>query len=156
VVVHVGAHFAQIGDLRGLNLFEGFQIGLPHEQAPAGEHLVEQDARREDVDAMIDSLPQRDLGREVAKLALHDVFVFGLQVGAGLGQPEIHQFDFTEARHQHVVRRDITMNDMQRVTVVVTCLVGVRQPFADLHGDEAGNLDAHHLLLPGKVIENPL
>ena len=60
-------------DRRDLGLahqLDGLVVGLAVEQALPGEHLLEHDADREDVGAVVDLLAARRLGRQVAELAL--------------------------------------------------------------------------------------
>ena len=99
------------------------RIGV--ERAAAGEHLVEHDAEREDVGAVIDGLAAHLLGRHVAHRAEHRARArqrtrmgeqgrLGLNRGARLGQlgeAEVEDLDAAVARDEDVVRLQVAVDD---------------------------------------------
>ena len=91
----------------------------------ARQHLVEHDAEREDVGAVIDGLPAHLLGRHVAHRAEHRARAgqrprvgeqrrLGLDRRAGrgqLGEAEVEDLDAAVARHEDVLRLQVAVDD---------------------------------------------
>ena len=99
-------------------------LGLATERPASGEELVQHDAEREDVRPRIDRLPERLFGRHVAAGA-DDHSGPGMRFpghGRGSGSPgrlggrfrqaEIEHLDQALARHHHVCRLQVAMNDI--------------------------------------------
>ena len=110
------------------------------ERAASRQHLVEHDAEREDVGAVIDGLPAHLLGRHVPHRAEHRARAgqrtrvgeqrrLGLERRAGrgqLGEAEVEDLDAAVARHEDVVRLQVAVDD--------PLVVRGRQPARDLAG----------------------
>jgi hypothetical protein len=78
--------------------------------------------------APIDRGPHGLLRRHVRDLPLEDANLGRLRGERRLGDAEVDELDLPVVRHEHVVRRDVAMDDLERSPVVVAELVGVIQP----------------------------
>src|SRR6185295_18669470 len=96
----------------------------------AGQHLVEHDAQRVDVDAMVDILRRLQLlgrhvvGRPDGEVGLGQLRGFGIDP---LGQPEVGELDAAGRVDEHVLGFDVAVDD--------PFLVGELQRLADVEGD---------------------
>ncbi|CAM4290676.1 hypothetical protein COSO111634_36060 [Corallococcus soli] len=120
----------------------------------AAQQFIQNDAGGPDVRARIHVLPARLLRREVEVLALHHA---RLRPDApqelGLGDTEVDDLDLALVAQQHVVRRDVAVDDVQRRAAAVRARVRVVQPPAHLHRDEDrdGNGQGGHATLDGAL-----
>ena len=113
------------GKVRDLEHELGDVLAL--ERLHAREHLVEHEAQREDVGAVVDGLTRDLLRRHVlrraeehARLRLHARLVH-------VGDAEIHDLHAAVGQHHDVAGLDVAMDD--------AALVGEREPFRDGGGD---------------------
>ena len=148
---------AQRGDLGVAHQLDGLVVGLAVKEALPGEHLVEQDPDREDVGARIDLLAARRLRGEIAHLPFDDPGVGHLDLAGRLGQAEVDDLHLPLLGHQHVGGRDVAVDDPQRrLVLLVGQLVGVGDPFADLHDDVERVRDGDPLADPPAPVEDRL
>ena len=99
---------------RGLTVHPKQLSHLAHERRPPGEHVVDGDAQRVDVGAMIDA-PLDALGRGVRQRADECA---GARDGGGAGltgDPEIQHLDGAVVRNHDVVRLDVAVDDPARL-----------------------------------------
>ncbi|HEY2744561.1 MAG TPA: hypothetical protein VGL86_08055 [Polyangia bacterium] len=121
---------AQRRHLRVLDRVERlFALEVPEERARAGQ-LPQDDPRGEDVAARIDRRACRLLGRHVRELAFDDAFFF-LHV-ARARDAEVDQLHHPVPRDQDVLRRDVAMDDAERLAVFVGLAMRVVERLGDL------------------------
>ena len=125
-------------DLDVADLLQGREVALADEEALAGEHLVEHDAEREDVAAAVDGQPAHLLGRHVAELALEDAGLGLRRLAGGLGDAEVDELDLALVADEHVLRRDVAVDEVQVAPLRVALVVRVVEPLAELHDEVAG------------------
>src|SRR6185312_153837 len=105
----------------------GLAVAL--EEAPAREHLPENDAGREDVRPPVDVLvAARLLRRHVRELALELPGARRRELARGARHAEVAQARATVHADEDVLRRDVAMDDAERVAVVVLELVRRVEP----------------------------
>ena len=108
----------ELGDVLLQDRRHRFGGGVALERTPAGEHLEQHRAQREDVGAVIDPGAAHLLGRHVADRAENHARLgptgHRRRVGAGAlgGQPEVEDLDAAVARDEEVVRLQIAMHDL--------------------------------------------
>ena len=122
------------------------RVGLVlDERLLAREHLIQQDAEREDVAARVELVAEHLLGRHVRGRA---------DTGAGLGEiaeavvardAEVHHLHATRARDHDVRRLDVAMHDAA-VVHVVECA-------SDLHRDDRRDVVGKPTALVEQVVE---
>ncbi|MFO0712315.1 MAG: hypothetical protein U0353_20865 [Sandaracinus sp.] len=114
---------------------------------PTGEQLVEHDAGREDVAAVIHRIAPRLLGAHVVVLAL-DHAGFGLRrAGRRLRDAEVHDLHLARGADEHVLRRDVAVDDVERLPGVrVALAMGVVEAVAHLGDHEGRDVDGDRLL----------
>ena len=118
------------------DLVENLRRPLAPEGALAGDELVEDDPRREDVAAAVERLAAHLLGAHVVHGAHHHARLG--QVGAPeLGDPEVHDLRGAVLEEPHVAGLDVPVHDAP--------LVGVGEPPAHL-GDHVELLGERHLV----------
>ena len=100
-------------DHRLLHHLHGLEVGVAEEKRRAAEQLPEDDPDREDVGALVDLLPERGLGREVAELALDDPGLALLELARGLGEAEVHDLHLAVLGDEHVGRRHVAVHDVR-------------------------------------------
>ena len=147
---HVGHRVAQRGDGAGLHLLERL-LAAPGEQRPPGDELVEHDAGAPHVGATVDRFAARLLGRHVRELALDDALVLG-----DVARPcdaEVDDLHRAVPRHQHVLRRDVAVDDLQRIAELVGLLVRVVEALAELLHDVRGQAVRDAAALLGAVLQ---
>ena len=127
--------------LRRLHLLHRLEVGVAEEEALPREQLPQDDADREDVGPRVDVLPHRRLGREVGELALDDARLALFELAVRLGEAEVHDLHLAVLRDEHVRRRHVAVDDVERDPVRVRQLVGVREALADLERDVDRGLD---------------
>ena len=138
-------HVALANELQRLVIAGGAE-----QPAPGGE-LVEENAGGEHVAAGVDLLTERLLGGHVRDFAL-DAAALGflardVHLGARLGDAEIDDLRVSRERDDHVLRRDVAMDDVQRGAVEALFLVRVGETLADADDDLDGVLE-RELLVP--------
>ncbi|CAM4315396.1 hypothetical protein COSO111634_37100 [Corallococcus soli] len=120
----------------------------------AAQQFIQNDAGGPDVCARIHVLPARLLRREVEVLALHHAGC-GLEAPQELclGDAEVDDLDLALVAQQHVVRRDVAVDDAQGLAAAVRARVRVVQPPAHLHYDEDRDGDGQggHAALDGAL-----
>ena len=88
------------------------RAGDREELAP-GQELPEHDPGRVDVDAAIERLPARLLGRQIGELAVDDPGRGPLHLEDRHRQPEVGQLHLAGVREQHVGRRDVAVDQLE-------------------------------------------
>jgi hypothetical protein len=156
----------QIGIEIGAVLVEAGEAGVAHhqehvelvgggEQAAAGEQLGEHDADREQIRALIERVFDDLLGRHVAVLALERAglgLVRALWIG-GAGDAEIDELDVAARGQQHVGGRDVAVDDVDRLAVVVGEVVRVIEGVEHLVADPRGERGIDTAALLGAFAE---
>ena len=94
------------------------------------------------------------LGRHVAELAFENSGL-GLGCLAGrLGDAEVDELDLALVSNQHVLWRDVAVDEIERPPLGVALVVRVVQPLANLHDHEAHLSLGHGLGVPVQVVED--
>jgi hypothetical protein len=109
----------------------------------AGQHLVQHDAGREDVGAVVDALAPGLLRGHVVVLALDHADRGLARLHRRLGDAEVDQLDLAGRRHQHVLRRHVAVDDAHRLAAAVALAVRVVQAVGHLLGHERRHVDRH-------------
>ena len=111
------------------------RIRAAREERASGEHLGQHDADGEQIAAVVD-FPAEDLLRgHVAQLALQ---LAGHRAPFGEetpGDAEVDELDVADAADQHVGRRHVAVDDVQRAARLVGGFVREREREEDLVGD---------------------
>src|SRR5262249_6678112 len=89
--------------------------------------------------------PAHLLGAHVAELALEDALLRLTGLAGGLGDAEVDELDLALVADEHVLRRDVAMNEVQLLAVDVALVVRVVEALARLHDDDARLRDGHRL-----------
>ncbi len=111
---------------------------------PPEREQIEQDTGGEDVRPSIHFVAAQLLRRHVGDLALDLAGARRLdQPTCGLGYAEVHELGHALVRHQHVVRRYVTVHETERLAVVVAELVRCVQSATYLAGDAHGCRERH-------------
>ena len=110
-------------------------VALVVPQPAAGDGLPQHHAGREHVGPGIDLLAAGLLGRHVGDLALQDADAGVLRRVRRLGDPEVEQLHMPTERHEHVLRADVAVHDVQCCPVEVGEPVGVIEPGQHLRDD---------------------
>ena len=110
------------------------------EQPPSHEHLGQHHADREQVGLRAHSLAEHLLRRHVAVLALERAGLGLLLDRGGVGDAEVDQLHVAAPRHQDVGRRDVAVDQAERITRVVGQPVRVVEAVEDLLDDVGGDL----------------
>ncbi len=124
---------------------ERLVVGAALERADVRDHLVEDDAEREQIAALIELVRLTLLGRQVRDLA-HDRPGLGLRVAvARFRDAEVEDLHgAVEADHQ-VRRRDVAMDDVERLAVDADAFVRVRESGARARRDGERDMQRHAL-----------
>jgi hypothetical protein len=122
---------------------QGARVALPAEQVLPRHQLPQHDGEGEDVGARVDLLRVRLLGRHVGELALEDARRGVDHLVGGLGDAEVDQLHVPVAREQHVVRRDVAVDDLERPARGVLRGVRVVEAAGDLHPDAQRELEGN-------------
>ncbi len=141
-------------DLDVPHLLERGEVGLADEQALAREQLVKDDADREDVAALVDGQAAHLLRRHVAELPLQDAGLRGRGLARRLGNAEVDELDLPVVPDEHVLRRDVAMDEVQLAPLRVALVVGVVQPLADLHHHPAGHRHRQRVAAAAHAVED--
>ncbi len=127
---------------RAHDLLQDLDRFIAPEEAPPREALPEHDGHRKDVAlhrayaSLVDTL-----GREVREFAFHLVRSRRLDPILGLGDPEICDVRAPVAPDEDVVRRDVPMDDVEGLVVVVPQLVRRVQAAERVEDDSNGDPD---------------
>jgi hypothetical protein len=109
-------------------------VRCPMERTP-GQRLPEDDPERVEVAATVDLLAACLLGGHVAELALDDPLLGGEHLRAG--DAEVGDLHAPFERQEDVLRRDVSVDDLEWDPSLVLPLVGVVEPLRRL-GDDPG------------------
>jgi hypothetical protein len=118
---------------------DGNVVALAPELA-SRRHVPEKHAGGEDVRTSIRVAARRLLGRHVPDLALDDPALRLRRAAGRLRDPEVDDLHRTVVRHEHVVRGDVAVHDVQRCSVVVGELVRMVQPREHIGDDGVEHL----------------
>ncbi|MBK8027308.1 MAG: hypothetical protein IPK19_39425 [Chloroflexi bacterium] len=113
------------------------------ERQPAGQHLVQRDAERPHVGALIRLAAQAHLRADVQPGAERDAGMRQTRGGAGEGQSEIGQARRAVFGEQHIGRLDVAVDDVQ--------VVGAGQRVGQFQGDGQRRLDRELRLPPEQI-----
>ena len=105
-------------------------------QPASRDQLEQHGAQRKDVRAAIERPLHRLLGRHVREVSLQAAD--DRAIVTSLRQPEVGQLHLARERDQDVRRRDVTVDEAERLPVGAAQLVGEVQPLRDLGGDVQG------------------
>jgi hypothetical protein len=124
------------GDRHREDLVEAVGVVRAAEEALLREHLPRDHPEREDVEAPIEGCTLHVFGGEVAHLPLEDAFGGRAVVAReALGETEIGHLGVTAARDEHVLRRDVAVDEPERGARLVRELVDRVQPLGDVEQD---------------------
>ena len=141
-------------DLDVAHLLERREVALADEQPLPRQQLVEHDADREDVAALVDRQAAHLLRRHVAELPLQDSGLGGRRLAGRLGDAEVDQLDLAVVPDEHVLGRDVAVDQVQLASLRVALVVRVVEPLAHLHGHVAGHRDRERFGLVAHAIED--
>ena len=141
-------------DVHVTDLQHHVEVVLLFEQPRHGQHLEEDDRRREQVRSMVDPTAGDLLGAHVAHLALLRADLGLVALNLRLGDAEIADLHPPVIRQQDVRRRDVTVDDAHRVAGVVPRHVGVPEPLEQLHHREEHELARDAPRPPGTAREH--
>ncbi len=115
---------------------------IGHRVEPAaGGHLPQRDAQRVDVGAPVNRLEPGLLGREVARVAAQLHALALVEVDSGGGDAEVEDAGGAVDADEDVVRRQVAVEDAERLAVLVAQLVGVVQAGGHVERHRHGHLD---------------
>ena len=118
---------------------QGLVGALGLEGVLPGDGLVDDRAEGEEIRKRGDGLTTRLLRRHVGVLPLqHAGFGLRLHGGPRLGNAEIRELDLTLVADEHVVGRDVAVDDVQWPMLCVSAAVGVVETFRDFGADVDG------------------
>ena len=137
---------SRVLDVDVADLLERREVGLALKQALAGQALVKHRADREDVAAAIERQAADLLGRHVPELALEHAGHRARVAGRGLRDAEVDDLDLALVRDEHVLRRAVTVHDLERAAERVPFAVRVVETLEDLGDGEARHRHRHLLL----------
>ena len=138
-----------LGDLLRECAVVGIGAGLV--QAHAGEQLVQHDAGRVEIGAVIDDASADQLlGRHVAELAKAHLGIGRGSADRTLRDAEVDDLGLAFERHEHVGRRDIAVNQVERRAVLAGATVRICQAVRDLAADEQCEVDRQARLAMGE------
>src|SRR5690554_7805894 len=81
--------------------------------------------------------PAHLLRAHIAELPLEDAnFGFAL-FALGFRDAKVDDLDLAFIRDKHVLRRDVTVDNIKRISLRVGLIVGIGEPLADLHDNIA-------------------
>ena len=151
---HARVDFDDARNHRLLDLLDGLEVGVAEEEPLASEELPEDDADGEDVGAGVDFLSHGGFGRQVREFALDDARLALFELAVRLGETEVHDLHFAVLRDEHVRRRHVAVDDVERNAVRIGELVGVREALADLERDVDGGFDREVALVLLQVLDD--
>ena len=122
---------------------EGGEVVVGGEQGAADEHLVREDAGSEQVGARIDLAELDVLGRHVGPLALERQVHRLHAGGGGLRDAEIDELGDAGVGDDDVGRRDVAMDDAERLAGVIGEVVRVVERVEDLVQDRERDGERH-------------
>ena len=133
----VDARGAEGRDVRLPHEREGLLRGLAPKEARAREHLEEHHAEGEEIAPSIEGLAAGLLGRHVRVLAAEDLGIFAPPQArlVGARDPEVGDLHLAFVAKEHVLRRDVPVDDLHGPTVVTAPAVGVLERLGDLTHD---------------------
>jgi hypothetical protein len=134
-----------------LHAAQGLERGRGGERVRPREDLVEDDAEREDVAAPVDGARAALLGAHVRELAAHlaHLLVAGLVDDRvdGLRDAEVGDLDLALPGDEHVLRRDVAVDDAERPRLLVAAAVRVIEGLRHLGREEDRHADGDLALL---------
>ena len=101
------------------HLHQHVEVGVALERLAAGGQQIQQRPDREQIRARVELGADRLLGRHVRELALDDPGGRFLAPVDRLGDAEVGQLHLAFAAEQHVLGRDVAVNDAQRLAVAL-------------------------------------
>ncbi len=131
------------GDARLTHLLEDRQLVVAAEELAAGEHLEEAGGQGEDVGALVDVAAPGLLGRHVLQLPLQGAGLGVRRLRGRLGDAEVAQLDVAFLRDEHVLRRDVAVDETHLLSFEVVLAVRVVERGGDLRSHEQGDLHRH-------------
>jgi hypothetical protein len=141
-----------------------FDLGV--KQALAGDHLPHHDAEGEDVGSAVEALAPDLLRRHVVELALEQSRIGGNAAPGGVGDAKVEKLHPAVVAEKDVLRTDIPMHEIQRLSLPVGRLVDVGEAVGYLDGDPGdqggrhrlavllGRPQQHAQVIPGEVLHD--
>ena len=127
------------GDFELRTFVDAVFFGSPAKEPLAGQNLPQNDRGRKDVGAAVEALSANLLGRHVRRLSFDHA---GLRLLAGLhraGDAKIEDSRNAIDADQDVLRRDVAMDDFERLALFTSRLVRRVQPLEHPHHDGGAN-----------------
>ncbi len=138
----VGPHARDLRDRHGAHAAQRVVVGHAAEQGAAGEGLVQDDAEREQIGAVIElARAGQALRRHVRELALDHAAGGAMRLHRRAHDAEVDQLDRAGHREHHVLRRDVAVHHAQRLAVDVAQAVGVLERGGHAHTHVHRGLD---------------
>ena len=128
-------------DVAALDLEQGLVLVLAREQRPRRQQLVRDHADGEQVGARVELLARDRLGRHVRELSLHAAGLRAKLRRLRLRDTEVDDLDVARARDEHVRRRDVAVDELERLPVLVALVVRVIERIAELEQNADGDVD---------------
>ena len=149
-----GHHLRGRSHLGVADLLQGGEVALAGEEPVGRQHLVHAGADGEDVRAVVDGEPTHLLRAHVAELALE-------HAGLSLGRPrrrlrdaEVDQLHRALVAHEDVLRGDVPVDQVQRLTTPVPLGVRVLERLTHPPGDVRDHRRRHALPHLAKAIHD--
>ena len=134
------------------HFFQRRKVALTKEQSLVGEDLVKDGADGKDVGLLIKRLAADLLGAHIAKLALEHTGLGLRRARRCFGDTKVDDLDLAFVADDDVLRRDVAMNDIQRLAGRVFFTMGIVEPFAHLARQKRRHIDRHKLAQPTEAI----
>ena len=152
--LHNGSDFIVHGRCQGLHRchipapdpLQGVVRRVGLEGVLSGQAFVQQDAGREHIGSRVEGAPHQLLGSHVRVLALHHPKL-GHRLGqaASLGDAKVCQLDLAFEAEQHVLRRDVAVDDVEQAALVIPATVRIVEAFDEFAGDVYREFGGHLL-----------
>ena len=134
------------GHARLAHLLEDGELVVAAEEPAGGEHLEQDRGQREDVGALVDRPPPRLFRRHVLQLALERAGLRVRRLRCCFGDAEVAQLDVAFFGDEHVLRRDVTMDESHLLPFEVVFAMRVVERRGDLRSDEEREVDRNRLI----------
>jgi hypothetical protein len=152
-VVNLRVQLAEVGDREAENALAGFLRGAGLEHVPPQQQVPENDARREQVGALVGDLEIGLLGAHVVGLAGDDFSLLIGQQATRLGDAEVRQLHVAFKGDEDVLHADVAVDDAQRVPVRIRLGMGIGQATRNAAGDEHREVARQMPVLGGELLE---